>query len=64
MKTGQIELKVVNGDETGWENLSLVWDYLHEEDKFFDYIQKEIQVFMEDKGGSHITFMPGPPVHL
>jgi hypothetical protein len=40
---------VVNGQETRWKNLSRVWDYLHEEDKFFDYIQKEISLFIKNK---------------
>ena len=40
---------VVNGQETRWKNLSRVWDYLHEEDKFFEYIQKEISLFIENK---------------
>ena len=75
IKTGQIELKVinidkpdnssfekhyhlqfqsvvlsevVNGDEIRWKNLASIWDYLHEEDKFFDYIQKEIHLFHEE----------------
>lgn len=77
IKTGQIELKVinidepdnswleehynlqfqsvvlsevVNGDEMRWKNLARVWDYLHEEDRFMDYVQKEIRVFIENTG--------------
>lgn len=43
--------RVVNGNETKWKNLTRVWDYLHEEGKFTDYVQKEIKLFLQESKG-------------
>ncbi|RAL99850.1 hypothetical protein DO021_22215 [Desulfobacter hydrogenophilus] len=49
LNNGQLELTVVNGSERAWKNLPKVWDYLHEEEQFTDYVQKEIQRFLKKR---------------
>ena len=36
----------VNGKESGWKNLDQVWTLLRDENKFIEYIQKEVKALL------------------
>jgi hypothetical protein len=36
-----------NGKQVRWKNLTKVWDYLDEADKFYDYVRSEIRAYLE-----------------
>ena len=36
-----------DGKQVKWKNLTKVWDYLNDRDKFYQYIQLEIQKYLE-----------------
>ena len=31
-----------------WKNLTKVWDYLHDQDKFYQYVKSEVQKYLEE----------------
>ena len=35
-----------DGKQVKWENLTKVWDYLNDRDKFYKYVQSEIQKYL------------------
>lgn len=36
-----------DGKQVNWENLTKVWDYLNDRDKFYEYVKSEIQKYLE-----------------
>ena len=36
-----------DGKQVKWKNLTRVWDYLNDRDKFYEYVRSEIQKYME-----------------
>jgi len=37
-----------NGQRVQWKNLGKVWELLNDKEGFFDYVQREVQSFMDD----------------
>ncbi|MFH1156390.1 MAG: nitrophenyl compound nitroreductase subunit ArsF family protein [Pseudomonadota bacterium] len=40
--------RVVDGREEAWKNLVKVWDFLHQETEFIDYIQEQTRSFLKE----------------
>ncbi|MBW1854558.1 MAG: hypothetical protein JRJ00_07745, partial [Deltaproteobacteria bacterium] len=36
-----------DGKQITWKNLTKVWDYLNNKDKFYEYVRSEIQKYLE-----------------
>ena len=36
-----------DGKQVKWKNLAKVWDYLKDQDKFYQYVKSEVQKFLE-----------------
>ena len=36
-----------DGKQVKWKNLAKVWDYLNDEEKFYEYVKSEIQNYLE-----------------
>lgn len=36
-----------DGKQVKWKNLTKVWDYLNDRDKFYEYVKSEIQKYLE-----------------
>ena len=36
-----------DGKQVRWKNLTKVWNYLNDRDKFYEYVQSEIQKYLE-----------------
>jgi hypothetical protein len=36
-----------DGKQVNWKNLTKVWDYLNDKDKFYEYVKSEIQKYLE-----------------
>ena len=36
-----------DGKQVNWKNLTKVWDYLNDRDKFYEYVKSEIQKYLE-----------------
>lgn len=41
--------KIIEGKEQRWKNLPKVWELLHQEKAFKDYVKKEIADYLKDK---------------
>jgi hypothetical protein len=37
-----------DGKQVKWKNLTKVWDYLNDRDNFYNYVQSEIQKYLEN----------------
>ncbi len=37
-----------DGKQVKWKDLTKVWDYLNDRDKFYEYVQSEIQQYLEN----------------
>ena len=40
--------EVKDGKQIKWKNLEKVWNYLHDQDKFYQYVKSEIQKYLEE----------------
>lgn len=46
--------KASSGVENKWKNFTQIWEYLHEEDKFMNYLQREIRLLLNECKGAAV----------